>query len=98
MTIYALPSSMIADLIPAIVEIENSQVTEEFCFICGRCTDHRGEHSDKQLLDVFDMMQRCDNEARASYLSFVDEVIDEVFEDPAPFYEYQFGDHNWNWT
>lgn len=22
---------------------------EEFCHICGRCTDHRGEHSDEQL-------------------------------------------------
>lgn len=23
---------------------------EEFCHICGRCTDHRGEHSDEQLV------------------------------------------------
>lgn len=21
----------------------------EFCHVCGRCTDHRGEHSDEQL-------------------------------------------------
>ena len=23
----------------------------DFCHICGRCTDHRGEHSDEQLLN-----------------------------------------------
>jgi hypothetical protein len=23
---------------------------EEFCFICSRATDHRGEHEDEQLL------------------------------------------------
>lgn len=23
---------------------------EDFCHICGRCTDHRGEHTDEQLL------------------------------------------------
>lgn len=23
---------------------------EDFCHVCGRCTDHRGEHSDEQLL------------------------------------------------
>lgn len=27
--------------------------TEDFCFICGRCTDHWGEHSDKQILDYW---------------------------------------------
>lgn len=26
---------------------------EDFCHVCGRCTDHRGEHSDEQLLAFY---------------------------------------------
>lgn len=26
---------------------------EEFCHVCGRVTDHRGEHSDEQLLAFY---------------------------------------------
>lgn len=26
---------------------------EEYCFVCGRATDHRGEHSDEQLLAFY---------------------------------------------
>ena len=25
----------------------------EFCHVCGRCTDHYGEHSDEQLLAFY---------------------------------------------
>ena len=25
-------------------------MSEDFCHVCGRCTDHRGEHSDAQIL------------------------------------------------
>lgn len=25
-------------------------MSEDFCHICGRCTDHRGEHTDEQIL------------------------------------------------
>lgn len=80
MTIRALPESMVFDLIPALAEIEDANVTEEFCFICSRVTDHRGEHSVDQLLALLDLFQRCDMEARAAYLSYVDEVIDAHFE------------------
>ena len=31
-------------------EIEDRLVTEDFCFVCSRCTDHRGEHSAQQIL------------------------------------------------
>ena len=26
---------------------------EDYCLVCGRATDHRGEHSDEQLLDFY---------------------------------------------
>lgn len=30
--------------------IQNLACTEDFCHICGRCTDHWGEHDNEQLL------------------------------------------------
>jgi len=32
---------------------ERALCTDEFCFVCGRCTDHFGEHSDEQLLRAY---------------------------------------------
>lgn len=32
---------------------EKALCTEDFCFVCGRCTDHFGEHSDEQLLRAY---------------------------------------------
>lgn len=29
---------------------ERAACTEDFCFVCSRCTDHFGEHSEEQLL------------------------------------------------
>lgn len=34
----------------ALLLAANEFAGEEFCLICGRATDHRGEHSDEQLL------------------------------------------------
>lgn len=31
----------------------DSYAGEDFCHVCGRVTDHRGEHSDEQLLAFF---------------------------------------------
>jgi hypothetical protein len=33
-----------------IQQAEDNACTEDFCFVCGRCTDHWGEHSEAQLL------------------------------------------------
>lgn len=33
--------------------IERDLCTEDYCFVCGRCTDHFGEHSDAQLLRAY---------------------------------------------
>lgn len=38
------------DAVNTAQRVEADLVTEEFCFVCGRCTDHRGEHSMVQLL------------------------------------------------
>lgn len=32
---------------------ERALCTEDFCFVCSRCTDHFGEHSDAQLLRAY---------------------------------------------
>lgn len=32
---------------------ERALCTEDYCFVCGRCTDHFGEHSDAQLLRAY---------------------------------------------
>lgn len=32
---------------------EKALCTEDFCFVCGRVTDHFGEHSDEQLLRAY---------------------------------------------
>jgi hypothetical protein len=34
----------------AIARAERDLVTEDYCFICSRCTDHRGEHDDAQII------------------------------------------------
>lgn len=30
--------------------IESEACTEDYCFVCRRCTDHFGEHTDAQLI------------------------------------------------
>lgn len=40
-----------ADLLIVLKDTQNRACRDDFCFICGRATDHWGEHSDKQLLD-----------------------------------------------
>ncbi len=32
---------------------EDDGCREDYCFVCRRCTDHRGEHSEAQLLAYF---------------------------------------------
>lgn len=32
---------------------ERALCTEDFCFVCGRVTNHFGEHSDAQLLRAY---------------------------------------------
>lgn len=34
-------------------EAELALCTEDYCFVCSRCTDHFGEHSDAQLLRAY---------------------------------------------
>jgi hypothetical protein len=34
-----------------LAEVERNACTDDYCFICGRCTDHFAEHSDLQLLN-----------------------------------------------
>lgn len=36
-----------------LARVEKALCTEDFCFVCGRCTDHFGEHSDAQLLNAY---------------------------------------------
>lgn len=36
-----------------LAEAEKALCTEDFCFVCSRCTDHFGEHSDEQLLRAY---------------------------------------------
>lgn len=36
-----------------IAAAEKALCTEDFCFVCGRCTDHFGEHSEDQLLRAY---------------------------------------------
>ena len=31
-------------------EAEQTLCDEDYCFVCGRCTDHFGEHSEEPLL------------------------------------------------
>lgn len=45
------------------VEEERSLMTEDFCFICSRFTDHFGEHSDAQILSA---LERYDEAAALS--------------------------------
>lgn len=33
-----------------LIEIQAGACKEDVCYVCGRATDHRGEHSDAQLL------------------------------------------------
>lgn len=42
--------AMTNDNTALIARIEDLAVGEDFCHICGRCTDHGGEHTDDQLL------------------------------------------------
>lgn len=30
--------------------LQDRLCTDEFCFVCNRCTDHWGEHTDEQIL------------------------------------------------
>ena len=46
-----MDNDMILILAPDFIrDVQDRACTEDFCFICRRCTDHWGEHSDAQLL------------------------------------------------
>lgn len=44
-----------------------SVVTEEYCFVCSRCTDHFGEHSDAQILAALGRTEEAANLAAHCY-------------------------------
>lgn len=51
-----VPRSLVAAFVAkrnaeAFAALDDELCTEDYCFVCHRSTDHRGEHSDAQLLD-----------------------------------------------
>lgn len=46
-------TSTTGDTRALLARAEDALCTPDYCFVCGRCTDHFGEHSDAQLLRAY---------------------------------------------